>query len=281
MDVVKLLKWQVEMGADEALEEKSVDRVERYREDMAAKVKQAEQVKNTANIAAVSAVKNPAPASPAPSFTSNPIEAEKRARAWADKCRTLAELRDAVSNFDGLAIRKTAENTVFCDGNPDAKIMFIGEAPGANEDKQGIPFCGASGQLMDEILKWAGFTRAENIYISNTVFWRPPGNRRPTPEELAICRPFVEKHIALVAPEILVLVGGTATFSLLGTKTGITRLRGKFHDYENGYLSQKIPAMALFHPSFLLRQPTQKETFWFDILTMKRYLEEKGVASGS
>lgn len=200
---------------------------------------------------------------------------EKRAHQLASAAATLDDLRKAVEAFDGLAIRRTATNTVFADGNPTAPIMLIGEAPGANEDVQGIPFCGDSGQLMDDLFSWAGMSRMENLYISNTIFWRPPGNRRPTPEELAACRPFVEKHIALINPKIVVLVGGTATASILGAKQGISRLRGTYKKYRNEFMDAEVDITAVFHPSFLLRQPLQKRTFWFDILRLKEHMERR------
>ena len=261
MDKLAQLEWQREMGVDESLSHDPVDNAtEHNKEEPAPSPKTSEFAEESKVFA--KEVKKPAK-------VSGPLEAAEQARKIADKCKTLDELREAVENFDGLAITKTATNTVFSDGNPEADIMFIGEAPGANEDLEGIPFCGASGKLMDEIIKWAGFSRKDNIYISNTIFWRPPGNRRPTPEEIQICKPFVEKHIALINPKLIALIGGTATFALLDTKTGITKLRGKSHDYTNKYLSAEIPAMALFHPSYLLRQPSQKGLFWADILSIK------------
>jgi len=268
MNKIELLEWQKEMGADEALENEPVNRLM-----PAAPAFIPEKPKNISGFA-----ENPAPDLIKPSeLSGSPRKAESSARNIAEKCTTLEELKKAITDFDGLAIKKTATNTVFSDGDPQAEIMFIGEAPGENEDLQGIPFCGASGKLMDEILKWAGFERSKNIYISNTLFWRPPGNRRPTPEELAICRPFVERHIALINPKLLVLVGGTATLALLSTKTGITKLRGKFHEYKNPYLSDSIPTVAVFHPSFLLRQPSQKKTFWFDILAIKDFCKKNNI----
>lgn len=194
------------------------------------------------------------------------------AREAAAKCQTLEELQAAVAAFDGCALKQFANKTVFAEGHPDAPIMFIGEAPGADEDRQGVPFCGVSGQLLDKMLASIGLSRAENAYITNSVFWRPPGNRTPTPEELDICRPFVEKHIAIKKPKILVLVGGAATKSVLQAVEGITRLRNKVHSYENELLFQPIPTYALFHPSYLLRQPAHKAMAWQDLLKIKHAL---------
>lgn len=193
-----------------------------------------------------------------------------KARAIADKCQTLVELREALENFDGLSIKKTATNLVFADGNPNAEIMAIGEAPGANEDEEGIPFCGASGKLLDLILASINLKRSDNLYITNSIFWRPPGNRKPTPEENAVCLPFVEKHIALINPKLILLVGSTSASALLNSTETISRLRTKFYEYNNVYLKSPIPAAVIFHPSYLLRQPLQKKTVWFDLLKIKK-----------
>lgn len=193
-----------------------------------------------------------------------------KARQIADNCRSLDELKEALETFEGLSIKKTATNLVFADGNPKAKIMAIGEAPGANEDEEGIPFCGASGKLLDLILATINLKRAENLYITNSIFWRPPGNRKPTPEENAVCLPFVEKHIALIRPKLILLVGATSAGALLNSTETISRLRTKFYEYNNQYLEAPIPAAVIFHPSYLLRQPLQKKTVWFDLLKIKK-----------
>lgn len=206
----------------------------------------------------------------------SPLAAANKARQLADKAKTLKELREAVEHFDGCLIKKTANKTVFSDGNPQAKVMLIGEAPGANEDMEGIPFCGASGQLLDKMLAWIGLTRKENLYITNTIFWRPPGNRRPTPEELEICRPFVEKHIALIDPKIIILAGGTAA-TLIDPKASIGKLRGRFYDYTNPYLNAPTKMAATFHPSYLMRSPSQKKLAWADMLKIQQFLRENGL----
>ena len=198
-------------------------------------------------------------------------------RSLADHADSLASLRQVVEQFSGLAIKKTATNTVFCDGNPQASVMFIGEAPGAEEDKQGIPFCGQSGQLLDTMLSFIDLRRSENFYITNTLFWRPPGNRRPTPEEIEICRPFVEKHIFLKQPKLLILVGGTAIASVLQENVGISRMRGQFFSYTNAYLKHAIPVTAIFHPAYLLRSPIKKKLVWQDLLMIRRYMREHAI----
>lgn len=194
------------------------------------------------------------------------------ARKLASKCTSVDELRNAVKLFEGCEIKKTATNTVFSDGNPNAKIMLIGEAPGANEDLKGIPFCGASGMLLDKMLNAINLDRTK-VYISNTVFWRPPGNRKPTDLELDMCRPFVEKHIALIEPQILVLVGGIACYSLLDNTKTISNLRGKFYTYTNQYLPNPVTVAAIFHPAYLLRQPLQKRLAWEDLKKIKEYID--------
>lgn len=197
---------------------------------------------------------------------------EFRARQLADKATTLTELKECIENFEGCGLKQFANNTVFSDGNPNAKILLIGEAPGSTEDEQGIPFCGESGKLLDSMLGTIGIYREQNAYITNTVFWRPPANRRPTNDEINICKPFVEKHIALIKPKIIILVGNTAAISLLGKNEGITQLRQNNYSYINQYLSEPIVTTALFHPAYLLRQPMQKKATWFDLLKIKKLL---------
>ncbi|WP_333024073.1 uracil-DNA glycosylase [Wolbachia endosymbiont of Pentidionis agamae] len=195
------------------------------------------------------------------------------ARKAANSSITIDELRGKVESFEGCEIKKTAKNTVFSDGNSNSKIMLIGEAPGANEDIQGIPFCGVSGALLDKMLNSIGLDRTK-VYISNTVFWRPPGNRKPTDLELDLCKPFVEKHIALVLPQVLILVGGIACYSLLDHTKTISSLRGKFYSYTNQYLPNSITTTAIFHPAYLLRQPAQKRLAWEDLKKIRRYVDE-------
>lgn len=218
---------------------------------------------------------------PAPSFSNGSKSTEewiKLSSELANNAKTLEELKETVKNFEGLSIKKTATNTVFAEGNPQAKIMFIGEAPGENEDLKGVPFCGVSGRLLDEMIKHIGFTRSGNnatnsFYITNSIFWRPPGNRKPTPEEIAICKPFVEKHIALLQPKVIVLVGATATVSVLGDKGSISVLRNNMQKYYCPHNKVEIATFAIYHPSFLLRQPSQKKNTWFDLLKIKKYFE--------
>ncbi len=187
---------------------------------------------------------------------------------------TLADLRRALEQFTGCALKDTATTTVFSDGNPKARVMVIGEAPGADEDLQGKPFVGLSGQLLDKMLAAIGLTR-ETVYISNIVPWRPPGNRQPSSSEIALCLPFIQKHISLIAPEVILVVGGVAAKSLLGRTEGITRLRGLWTDHTSPYLESSIPVLATFHPAYLLRSPGQKREAWKDMRILKARLNRK------
>lgn len=193
-------------------------------------------------------------------------------RKLADGVSTLDELRQIVMKFEGCDLKKFATNTVFADGKNDAKIMLIGEAPGASEDQQGIPFCGESGKLLDNMLACVNISRDRNAYITNTIFWRPPANRLPTEEEINICRPFVEKHIALINPSLIILVGNTAATSLLGKNAGVSKIRQEYCTYSNKYIEKPIVTTAIFHPAYLLRQPMQKKATWYDLIKIEQHL---------
>jgi uracil-DNA glycosylase len=273
MDKKSLLKWYIEAGVDEAVDDTATDHFALRKQQDTSPVFTiaAENPDVPAQPPAASQAAAPRAAS-APALHHNPTAAEGHARELANQCNTLAELEAAVRGFEGCAIKKTATNTVFADGNPAARIMVIGEAPGAQEDIRGIPFCGPSGELLDKMLAAIGLTR-ETVYISNTLFWRPPGNRQPTPEETAICLPLVEKHIALVNPRILILSGGTATNTLLKRDQSISRLRGKWYDYTNPYLQQGVKTALMYHPSYLLRQPMHKRLAWADLLMIKAEMD--------
>ncbi|MCZ2328515.1 uracil-DNA glycosylase [Bartonella sp. F02] len=188
----------------------------------------------------------------------------------AQNAKTLDELKSALLNFNDCSLKITAKNTCFADGTPGSPLMLIGEAPGRDEDIQGIPFVGKAGILLNKILASIGLRR-EDVYIANTVPWRPPGNRTPTPREIALCRPFIERQIQLANPRILVALGGTAAQFLTGSQSGIIRLRGKWLTYEReGQI--KIPVMPTFHPAYLLRTPSQKKLTWIDFLEVKNSL---------
>lgn len=209
-------------------------------------------------------------------------QAVREAQKIAAACKTLEELKQAAQDFDGLSIRKTASNIVFSDGNPQAPVMLIGEAPGAEEDVQGRPFVGGSGQLLDRILACIDLSRSAEdvskaVYLSNILNWRPPGNRTPSGSEIDISLPFIERHIALVQPKMIILCGGVPAKALLRSGESISKLRGKFHNYQvpealqNGSAAS-IPAMATYHPEYLLRTPAQKKAVWADMLMFQEKL---------
>jgi uracil-DNA glycosylase family 4 len=191
------------------------------------------------------------------------------AREAAKTARTLDELRALLEAFEGCLLRATATQLVFAAGNPQARVMFVGEAPGRDEDISGTPFVGRSGQLLDRMMAAIGLDRT-SAYIANVVPWRPPGNRTPTPQETAICLPFIRRQIELANPDTLVCLGQPATQTLLGTREGITRTRGRWFKFDTG--SREIRAMATYHPAFLLRSPLQKRLAWRDFLALKKAL---------
>lgn len=190
----------------------------------------------------------------------------------AYQCRDLEELHQAMMNFTSCPLKETAMNLVFADGNPKASLMLVGEAPGADEDRQGLPFVGQSGQLLDKVLYSIGLDRTK-VYISNIIPWRPPGNRPPTTTEIAACQPFIERHIELIKPQVLVLLGGVAAKTLLGETEGIVRLRGSWKNYQPTPTSPVIKTIATFHPAYLLRSPGQKAMVWRDFLTIEKELK--------
>ena len=193
----------------------------------------------------------------------------------AESASSLEELRAALDAFDGCDLKRAARSLVFADGNPAASVMLIGEAPGAEEDKQGLPFVGRSGKLLDRMLAAIGLDR-NSVYITNILPWRPHGNRAPSTEEIALLLPFVERHILLAAPEVILLVGGIAAKSLLGVPTGIMRLRGKWATLRLG--EREFPALPTFHPAYLLRRPQDKALAWRDFLALKHRLAELSAA---
>ena len=196
------------------------------------------------------------------------------ARQRAAKAETLDDLRRQMAEFEGCNLKFTAKNLVFADGNPDADVMLVGEAPGRDEDLEGLPFVGRSGQLLDRILAAIGLDR-QSVYIANVIPWRPPGNRTPTPQETEICRPFIERQIELANPKILVTLGGPSAKLLLNTTEGVLRLRGSWKVHRTA--SQiAIPTMPTLHPAYLLRNPAHKKLAWRDFLEVKAKLKELG-----
>jgi DNA polymerase len=256
-----LLRWYVEMGADEAIGEIPVDRTQPAA-PRPASARAAPRPGTTQDRPAATAVpvRMAAPGAPVAS-----------AAAIAEAATSLADLERAVAAFEGCALRQTATNTVFADGNPAAPLMLIGEAPGGEEDRLGKPFVGRSGQLLDRMLATIGIDRS-TAYITNVLYWRPPGNRKPTPAEIAACLPFVLRHIALVRPAVLVLCGGTAASTVLTTSEGITKLRGRWFDLAVPGLERPVKTIATYHPSYLLRTPERKRESWRDLLTIQEEL---------
>lgn len=204
----------------------------------------------------------------------NPIAEAQQLAAAAD---SLPALKAAIEGFDGCELRRAARNTVVCDGAFDAEVMLIGEGPGGEEDARGLPFVGRSGKLQDKILASIGIRRDANLFISNLVYWRPPGNRDPDPEELAICAPFVRRMIELKAPKLLLASGRFSAHSLMGVSDGIMRLRGRKMSYTHDGLPASIPCIPLLHPAYLLRRPADKAKAWADMQTIAKLCDELGV----
>jgi DNA polymerase len=192
------------------------------------------------------------------------------AREQAKAANTLSELRTMLERFEGCALKSTATQLVFADGNPEGRVMFVGEAPGRDEDLQGVPFVGRSGKLLDRMLAAIGLDRS-SVYIANIVPWRPPGNRTPTPQESSTCLPFTLRQIELADPDVLVCLGQPAMQALLGINDGILKARGRWLSFHTG--RREIRAMATLHPAYLLRQPLQKRLAWRDFLSLKKALD--------
>lgn len=272
-----MLRWTVDAGADEAVGETPRDRFAETAARAAAK-SQTAAVPPAAPRKSTNAEPN-APSAPRPVRrpASVPIEMESpdaamaSARDLATACATLDDLRAAMAGFDGCSLRHTAKNLVFGDGSPAAPVMFVGEGPGTEEDRTGLPFVGASGQLLDRMIGAIGLDRT-GAYIANIIPWRPPGNRNPTSAEVAVCLPFIRRHIELVGPRVLVLVGGTAASALLERSEGVTRLRGRWLTCPG--LGETLPALAIYHPAYLLRQPALKAQAWRDLLAIKARLAD-------
>ncbi|WP_298273462.1 uracil-DNA glycosylase [uncultured Bradyrhizobium sp.] len=213
----------------------------------------------------------PMPAVPRSEITVAPDAAIASAREAARTAPTLDALRALMETFDGCALKHTATKLVFADGNPQAKVMFVGEAPGRDEDIEGLPFVGRSGKLLDRMIAAIGLDRSK-AYIANVIPWRPPGNRTPTPQETQVCLPFIRRHVELVNPDVLVTLGNPSTQALLGTREGIMRTRGKWIDYDTG--TRTIRAVATFHPAYLLRSPSYKRLSWQDLRAIAKVLQQ-------
>jgi uracil-DNA glycosylase family 4 len=260
--VRQLLAFYLEAGVDCALTEAPVNRL--ADPDMAAvSIQTAPARPERAAAPALSAIR--ADAAPAPEA------AIQSAREAARTAPTLEALRALLEQFDGCALKSTATRLVFADGNPQARIMFVGEAPGREEDLEGLPFVGRSGKLLDRMMAAIGLDRS-SVYIANVIPWRPPGNRTPTPQETQICLPFIRRQIELVDPDILITLGNPSTQTLLSTREGIMKTRGRWFDYDTG--TRVIPAIATFHPAYLLRSPSYKRLAWQDLRAIAKALEQ-------
>jgi len=253
------LLWQLEAGADEAVGDEPVDRMAPPPRASAPAARQQDIARGESRAVAAPSAHDAAP---------DPVMA---ARARAGEAKTLEELHHLLEGFEGCPLRFTAKSLCFADGNPEARVMFVGEAPGAEEDIQGKPFVGRAGKLLDKMLASIGLDRS-SAYITNVVYWRPPGNRTPTPQETQVCRPFIDRQIELADPDILVFLGGAAAKEMLARSEGILKMRGKWFDFDTG--KRTIKAIATLHPAYLLRQPGQKRLAWRDFLAIRKALEE-------
>ena len=282
-DARDLLAFYVDAGADALLGEEAVDRMA---DEVAASPPPAggrpdgEAVRVGESNQRTASGHGPAPdrlqrSVPPPAgegkALASPDAAIMAAREAARTAANLDDLRKLLESFEGCSLRNTATQLVFADGNPEGRLMFVGEAPGHEEDISGRPFVGRSGKLLDLMVEAIGLDRTK-VYIANVVPWRPPGNRTPTPQETAICLPFIRRQIELANPDILVCLGGPSMQTLLGTKDGITRMRGRWFPFDTG--TREIRAMATFHPAFLLRSPLQKRLSWRDFLAIKKALAQ-------
>ncbi|AQT42269.1 DNA polymerase [Bartonella apihabitans] len=262
----ELLGFYSEAGVDTPLDDKPIDRFKQSAEI----IKQVAAARETAVPQERANVRHTPRHAPPQRIS---VEGQvATAHELARNAKNLDELFEALKSFNGCTLKLTAKNTCFADGTPHSKLMLVGEAPGREEDLQGIPFVGRSGMLLNRILAAIGLKR-EDVYIANTIPWRPPGNRTPTPMETELCRPFIERQIELSAPEILVALGGPAMQVLTGVKNGIIRTRGQWlsHHLENG---KTIPVMPTFHPAYLLRTPSQKKLAWADFLEIRNALDQ-------
>ncbi len=223
----------------------------------------------------------PVSAAPAPAIRRAPAPAQpaEGARAAAASAKTVAELRAIVERFDGCGLKQTARTTVFADGAEDADVLLLGEAPGREEDEIGKPFVGRSGQLLDRMLASIGLDRRSNILISNVIYWRPPGNREPTQQEVAICMPFVERLIALKRPKLLVLAGGAAAKAVLRRQDSVSKLRGRKLKFESP--DGPVNALVMLHPAYLLRRPQEKRLAWADLQRLENWAGELGISLGA
>ena len=277
--LLEALRWQIEAGADEAIGAQPLDRT------AAPPAAAPRAAGGLAEAPARAPSAAPAPDKPAPERVAQPrppaslasaSETQASAQRLAAGATSIEEIRQALEAFEGCPLKATATQLCLFDGNPQAPIMIIGEAPGAQEDRQGKPFVGPAGQLLDRMLAAIGLDRSA-VYITNLLYWRPPGNRNPTPGEIASCLPFLERQIEILRPQLLLLVGGMSAKTLLNRSEGILKLRGRWADYHHPRLPHPIPALPTLHPAYLLRQPAQKREAWRDLLSFAEAMEREGI----
>jgi len=261
----QLLAFYLEAGVDCALTDEPTDRLSESDAPAPAAVRDVAPPRPLREVPAA------VPTLPRSEIAPAPEAAIASAREAARTAPTLEVLRALLENFDGCTLKNTATRLVFADGNPEARIMFVGEAPGRDEDIEGLPFVGRSGKLLDRMIAAIGLDRSK-AYIANVIPWRPPGNRTPTPQETQICLPFIQRQIELVNPDVLVTLGNPSTQTLLSTREGIMKTRGKWFDYDTG--ARTIRAMATFHPAYLLRSPSYKRMSWQDLRAIAKELEK-------
>ncbi|MEM6464584.1 MAG: uracil-DNA glycosylase [Pseudomonadota bacterium] len=275
-DLADLLHFYADAGVDCVLEDKPVNRFHKVaaavRNSNAAETQEnSRQERRETTGAADTSKKAEVRQTSQPTATVPDESAISDAREAARSAPTIEALREALLSFEGCNLRFGARSTVFADGNPEAAVMFIGEAPGRDEDRLGLPFVGRAGQLLDRMLAAIGLDRT-SCYITNMIPWRPPGNRAPTPLEIELCKPFIERHVELVSPKIIVLLGNVSTKALLGTTRGILSLRGTWSQY-NPNADINIPALPTLHPAYLLRSPAQKKLSWQDFQSLRARLD--------
>lgn len=277
-----LLAWYLDAGVDEAIGREPTDRFANVRPPAVVPAPLAAPVAGPASRPGQTPIQRSLPGAAVTPRMAEPGagNAAAAARSAALAAGSLEALRAALAGFEGCALKVTATSTVFCDGVPGAPVMIVGEAPGADEDRAGKPFVGVSGQLLDRMLASIGLDRRRNVYISNILPWRPPGNRNPTEGEMGACLPFIQRHIELASPRVLVLVGGTSAKTLLDRSEGITRLRGRWFDWRGPSGGEPLPALATYHPAYLLRSPGQKASAWKDLLALRHWLAKAGVELG-
>ncbi len=279
--LLEALKWQIEAGADEAIGAEPLDRTAAPARAAATPgLAEASAAPPQPPAAPARAASAPVPAAKRPASLASASENQASAQRLAAEARSIDDIRAALEAFEGCPLKATATNLCLFDGNPQAKIMIIGEAPGAQEDRQGKPFVGPAGQLLDRMLAAIGLDRSR-VYITNLLYWRPPGNRNPTPGEIAACLPFLERQIEILQPKLLLLVGGMSAKTLLHRSEGILKLRGRWADYHHPRLGHPIPALPTLHPAYLLRQPAQKREAWRDLLSFAEAMEREGLEIGA